>query len=68
MQGAEAAILRLHEQDWAAEKAAGDDGREGLNSSRYMDVLVRRLTHCRCSARHFMLDLMNVCHAILILT
>ena len=48
VEGAEAAVLDMHSQQWDAAQSPGDDGRGAVSASRYMDSLTRRLTHYRC--------------------
>ena len=51
VEGAEAAVLDMHAQQWDGAQPPGDDGRGAVSASRYVDVLIRRLTHCRCARR-----------------
>ena len=52
VEGAEAAVLDMHSQQWDAAQPPGDDGRGAVAASRYMDVLTRRLTHNRHACSH----------------
>ena len=47
VEGAEAAVLDMHSQQWDAAQSPGDGGRGAVSASRYMDALTRRLTHYR---------------------
>ena len=51
VEGAEGAVLDMHAQRWDGAQPPGDDGRGAVSASRYMDALVRRLTHYRCPPR-----------------